>query len=62
MDTGRYQLIITLGIIHVHTRQIILALSLAILPIAVQAANYQTSYQTYVIPTYGGEALLPNVR
>ena len=27
-----------------------------------QAAPYQNSYQTYVIPTYGGEALLPAVR
>lgn len=39
-------------------RNITLALSLVVLPIVVQAA----SYQTYVIHTYGGDALLPAVR
>ena len=37
-------------------------LSLTILPVVVQAANNQSSYETYVIHTYGGEALLPAVR
>ncbi|WP_227514087.1 type II and III secretion system protein [Psychrobacter sp. P11G5] len=41
-----------------YARNIILALSLGVLPIVVQAAPYQT----YVIHTYGGEALLPAVR
>ena len=40
----------------------ILALSLVILPLAAQAANNQSSYETYVIHTYGGDALLPAVR
>lgn len=44
--------------IALYARNIILALSLGILPIVVQAA----SYQTYVIHTYGGDALLPAVR
>jgi len=42
------------------------ALSLAILPVAVQAVTYQNSqqrsYDTYVIHTYGGDSLLPAVR
>lgn len=41
-----------------YARNIILALSLGVLPIVVQAAPYQT----YVIHTYGGDALLPAVR
>lgn len=41
-----------------YARQIAFLLSLTILPLAVQAANYQT----YVIHTYGGDALLPTVR
>lgn len=45
-----------------HARQIAVALSLAILPVMVQAANNQSRYQTYVIHTYGGETLLPAVR
>ncbi len=39
-------------------REIAFALSLTAVPVVVQAA----SYQTYVIHTYGGEALLPAVR
>ena len=45
-----------------YMRQTAFALSLTILPLAVQAANNQSSYETYVIHTYGGEALLPAVR
>ena len=41
-----------------YARQTAFVLSLTILPLAVQAANYQT----YVIHTYGGDALLPAVR
>lgn len=41
-----------------YARPIAFTLSLTILPIVVQAA----AYQTYVIHTYGGEALLPAVR
>lgn len=48
---------------------IVFALSLTILPLAGQAANnqsihqnnHQSSYETYVIHTYGGDALLPAV-
>ena len=39
-------------------RQIAFILSLTVVPIVVQAA----AYQTYVIHTYGGDALLPSVR
>ena len=42
----------------IYTRPIAFTLSLTVVPIAVQAAVYQT----YVIHTYGGEALLPAVR
>ena len=53
-----------------YARQTVFALSLTILPLAVQAANNpssyqsnnQSSYETYVIETYGGDALLPAVR
>ena len=53
-----------------YARQTVFALSLTILPLAVQAANNPSSYQsnnqssneTYVIETYGGDALLPTVR
>ena len=45
-----------------YMRQTAFALSLTILPLAVQAANNQSSYETYVIHTYGGDALLPAVR
>ena len=41
-----------------YARPIAFTLSLTIVPIAVQAAPYQT----YVIHTYGGESLLPAVR
>lgn len=41
-----------------YTRPIVFTLGLTVLPIVVQAA----AYQTYVIHTYGGEALLPAVR
>ena len=41
-----------------YARPIAFALSLTVVPIAVQAAPYQT----YVIHTYGGESLLPAVR
>ena len=41
-----------------YMRPIAFTLSLMVLPIVVQAATYQT----YVIHTYGGEALLPAVR
>ena len=41
-----------------YARPIAFTLSLTVVPIAVQAAVYQT----YVIHTYGGEALLPAVR
>ena len=46
------------AILIIHTRKLLLTLCIASLPIVVQAANYQT----YVIPTYGGDALLPAVR
>ena len=59
MGIGRYNLLVaTVGKVSTHTCQIALALSLAMLSIVVQAANYQT----YVIHTYGGDALLPAVR
>lgn len=59
MGIGRYNLLVaTVGKVSTHTCQIVLALSLAMLSIVVQAANYQT----YVIHTYGGDALLPTVR
>ena len=53
-----------------YARQTVFALSLTILPLAVQAANNPSSYQsnnqssneTYVIETYGSDALLPAVR
>ena len=45
-----------------YARQTVFALSLTILPLAVQAANNPSSYETYVIETYGGDALLPAVR
>ena len=41
-----------------YARPIAFTLSLTVVPIAVQAA----AYQTYVIHTYGGESLLPAVR
>ncbi|MBP6495713.1 MAG: hypothetical protein KA291_04315 [Psychrobacter sp.] len=44
-----------------YARQTVFALSLTILPLAVQAANNPSSYETYVIETYGGDALLPAV-
>lgn len=66
MDTGKYNLLINiLSKVSIHTRQIATALSLAVLPIAVQAATYpkyQSPYQTYVIHTYGGDTLLPLIR
>lgn len=63
MDKGKYTLLInTLSKVSVHTRQIAIALSLAVLPVVVQAATSQNSYQTYVIHTYGGDTLLPAVR
>ena len=59
MGIGRYNLLVaTVDKVSTHTCQIALALSLAMLSIVVQAANYQT----YVIHTYGGDALLPAVR
>ena len=59
MGIGRYNLLVaTVGKVSTHTCQIALALSLAMLSIVVQAANYQT----YVIHTYGGDTLLPAVR
>lgn len=59
METNRYRLLVTtFGKSNFHVRGIVLALSFTVLPIAVQAA----AYQTYVIPTYGGDALLPAVR
>ena len=45
-----------------YARQTVFALSLTILPLAVQAANNPSSYETYVIETYGSDALLPAVR
>ena len=45
-----------------YARHITFMLSLTVLPVAVQAANNQSGYKTYVIHTYGGEALLPAVR
>ncbi|WP_350604293.1 hypothetical protein, partial [Pseudoalteromonas sp. SMN1298-MNA-CIBAN-0114] len=41
-----------------YKRPIAFTLSLTVLPIVVQAATFQT----YVIHTYGGDALLPAVR
>ncbi len=59
MDTNRYNLrVAAFRKMTRHTRRIAFALSFSLLPIAVQAA----SYQTYVIHTYGGDALLPAVR
>ncbi|WP_201558562.1 hypothetical protein [Psychrobacter sp. 72-O-c] len=63
MDTSKYNLLInTLSKVPIYTRQTAIALSLAVLPIVVQAATSQSSYQTYVIHTYGGDTLLPAVR
>ena len=68
MDKFRYSLITIISHAVVasknanNARKITLVLSLTILPLAVQAANNQSSYETYVIHTYGGEALLPAVR
>ncbi|OXL20301.1 hypothetical protein [Psychrobacter sp. DAB_AL32B] len=45
-----------------YARQTAFVLTLTLLPLAVQAANNQSSYETYVIHTYGGEGLLPAVR
>ncbi|SLJ83264.1 hypothetical protein [Psychrobacter sp. DAB_AL43B] len=45
-----------------YARQTAFALTLTLLPLTVQAANNQSSYETYVIETYGGDALLPAVR
>ena len=45
-----------------YARHITFMLSLTVLPVAVQAANNRSSYETYVINTYGGESLLPAVR
>ena len=59
MGIGRCNLLVaTVGKVSTHTCQIALAISLAMLSIIVEAANYQT----YVIHTYGGDALLPAVR
>ena len=68
MDKFRYSLITIISHAVVasknanNARKITLVLSLTILPLAVQAANNQSSYETYVIHTYGGDALLPAVR
>ena len=45
-----------------YVRQTAIILSLAVLPVAGQAAGNQSRYQTYVIHTYGGDTLLPAVR
>lgn len=45
-----------------HTHRTAFVLSLALLPVTVNADSNQSRYQTYVIPTYGGDALLPAVR
>lgn len=45
-----------------YARQTAFVLTLTVLPLAVQAANNQSSYETYVIETYGGDALLPAIR
>ena len=59
MSTSKSKrLMTTLSKATIHTRGIALILSLAALPVVVQAATYQT----YVIHTYGGDALLPAVR
>ena len=68
MDKFRYNLIVVFSSALTavrsanYARKITLALSLTILPLAVQAASNQTSYETYVIDTYDSEALLPVVR
>lgn len=45
-----------------YASQTAFVLSLALLPVTVNADSNQSRYQTYVIPTYGGDALLPAVR
>ncbi|MDE4454236.1 hypothetical protein [Psychrobacter sp. DAB_AL62B] len=45
-----------------YVRQTAFTLTLTLLPLTVQAANNQSSYETYVIETYGGDALLPAIR
>lgn len=45
-----------------HASQAACILSLAFLPTTLYADNGQSHSQTYVIPTYGGDALLPAVR
>ena len=49
---------LTIARITSYAHQIAFAISLTVVPIVAQAA----AYQTYVIDTYGGEALLPAVR
>ena len=68
MDKFRYNLIVVFSSALTavrsanYIRQTAFALTLTALPLAVQAASNQSSYETYVIHTYGGEALLPAVR
>lgn len=58
MNTGKESFRFKAHNLATHAWQITLALSLIMLPVWVQAAIYET----YVIHTYGGEALLPTVR
>ena len=53
-----HQTLADYGLMMTYARQAILMLSLVPLSLLAQAANYQT----YVIHTYGGDALLPAVR
>ena len=68
MDRFRYNLIVVFSSALTavrsanYARKITLALSLTTLPLVVQAASNQSRYETYVIHTYGGDALLPAVR
>ncbi|MBP2279633.1 hypothetical protein H4W00_000446 [Psychrobacter sp. PL19] len=60
MDTSRNKVMFLVSDVAYYVRQMILALSLVGLPLTVQAVS--SNYQTYVIHTYGGDALLPAVR
>lgn len=68
MDKLRDNLIATLGSTITAIKsvsyacQVAFMLGLAVLPITVQANSAQSHYKTYVIDTYGGDALLPAVR
>ena len=63
MSDNRFNLkIYTSAIFTISCRTVAIMLSLIILPVIAAATPLQNRYQTYVIDTYGGGALLPAVR